>query len=51
MEIAKMLAANEAYVVGEESTALAWLDIPTVANDPAMDPSLRRMARKGLARG
>lgn len=43
--------AREAYVVGEESNDLAWLDIPTVANDPAMDPSLRRMARKWLARG
>ena len=43
--------SNEAYVVGEESNDLAWLDIQTVATDPAMDPSLSRMARKWLARG
>ncbi|HEY4530709.1 MAG TPA: NUDIX hydrolase [Luteimonas sp.] len=42
---------DEAYVVGEESNDLAWLDIHTVATDPAMDPSLRRMAHKWLGCG
>ncbi|HIY71808.1 MAG TPA: NUDIX hydrolase [Candidatus Luteimonas excrementigallinarum] len=42
--------ANEAFVVSEESHALAWRDITAVAADPAMDASLRRMARKWLAR-
>jgi len=40
--------SDEAYVVGEESNDLAWLDIEAVAADPAMDPSLRRMAVKWL---
>ena len=42
--------ASEAYVVGEESHDLAWLDIDAIAADDSMDPSLRRMARKWLAR-
>ena len=41
---------NEAYVVGEESHDLAWIDIEVVAADEAMDASLRRMARKWLQR-
>lgn len=41
--------ADESYVVGEESHDLAWLDVEAVAADEAMDPSLRRMARKWLA--
>lgn len=42
--------ASEAFVVGEESHDLAWLDVEAIAADEAMDPSLRRMARKWLAR-
>lgn len=42
--------ADEEFVVSEESHALAWRDIRTVATDPAMDASLRRMAHKWLAR-
>ena len=41
---------DEAFVVGEESHDLAWLDVEAIAADEAMDPSLRRMARKWLAR-
>ena len=41
---------SEAFVVSDESHALAWRDIADVAGDPAMDPSLRRMARKWLSR-
>jgi acetyl-CoA carboxylase carboxyl transferase subunit alpha len=37
--------------IARSQAMMARLDIPTVANDPAMDPSLRRMARKWLARG
>ena len=38
----------ELFVVSDESNALAWRDISEVAADPAMDESLRRMARKWL---
>jgi len=41
---------SEDFVVGEESHDLAWRDIETIANDPASDASLRRMAGKWLAR-
>ena len=41
---------SEAFVVGEESHDLAWLDVEAIAADEAMDPSIRRMARKWLAR-
>lgn len=37
---------SEAYVVSEESLALAWRDIAALAIDPAADPSLRRMAHR-----
>lgn len=43
--------ADEDFVVSEESHALAWRDVRCVADAPEMDPSLRRMARKWLARG
>lgn len=43
-------SAGEDYVVSDESHALAWRDIAEVADDPAMDESLRRMARKWLNR-
>jgi 8-oxo-dGTP pyrophosphatase MutT (NUDIX family) len=42
---------SEEFVVGEESHDLAWRDIETIANDPASDESLRRMAGKWLLRG
>ena len=37
------------FVVSDESHALAWREIAEVEADPAMDGSLRRMARKWLA--
>ncbi|MBJ6979481.1 NUDIX hydrolase [Luteimonas sp. MC1895] len=43
--------ADEAYVVGEESNDLAWIAVDAVAADESMDPSLRRMALKWVARG
>ena len=42
--------ADEAFVVGDESHALAWRDIAAVADDETMDRSLQRMARKWLVR-
>lgn len=41
---------DEDFVVGDESHALAWRDIAGLAADADADPSLRRMARKWLAR-
>jgi 8-oxo-dGTP pyrophosphatase MutT (NUDIX family) len=41
---------DETFVVGEESHDLAWREIEAIANDPASDGSLRRMAGKWLAR-
>lgn len=41
---------DEAFTVSDESHALAWRDIAEVEADPAMDDSLRRMARKWLQR-
>ena len=41
---------SEDFVVGEESHDLAWRDIDAIANDPANDASLRRMAGKWLVR-
>jgi 8-oxo-dGTP pyrophosphatase MutT (NUDIX family) len=42
---------SEEFAVSEESHALAWVDIATIANDPTRDESLQRMARRWLARG
>ncbi len=42
--------ASEAFVVSDESHALAWCDIAALAADDSADESLRRMARKWLAR-
>jgi 8-oxo-dGTP pyrophosphatase MutT (NUDIX family) len=39
---------SEAFVVGDESHALAWREVAGIAADPAMDASLRRMARRWL---
>lgn len=41
---------DEAFVVSEESHALAWRDLAALADDPAADASLRRMARKWMTR-
>lgn len=41
---------TEDFVVGEESHALAWRDIAVLAADSSIDESMRRMARKWLAR-
>jgi len=41
---------DETFVVGEESHDLAWRDIAEIAADPSSDASLRRMAKKWLAR-
>lgn len=41
---------SEDFVVGEESHDLAWREIEAIANDPASDASLRRMAGKWLGR-
>ncbi len=40
---------SEDFTVSDESHALAWRGIRDIAADDAMDPSLRRMARKWLA--
>lgn len=42
--------ADERFVVSAESHALAWRGVVEVEADPAMDASLRRMARKWLMR-
>lgn len=42
--------ASEAFVVSEESNALAWRSVQDIAGDPQSDESLRRMARKWLQR-
>ncbi len=42
--------ASEAFVVSDESHALAWRDIAALARDDAADPSVRRMAGKWLGR-
>ncbi|WP_189644667.1 NUDIX hydrolase [Luteimonas gilva] len=42
--------ADEAFVVSDESHALAWREIASVADDASLDESLRRMAGKWLAR-
>jgi ADP-ribose pyrophosphatase YjhB (NUDIX family) len=41
----------EAFVVSEESHALAWRPVASLVDDPEADDSVRRMARKWLARG
>lgn len=43
-------AGGDAFVANAESLALAWRDIAEVAGDDAVDTSVRRMARKWLAR-
>lgn len=42
--------ASEAFVVSEESLALAWRPVAGIAADPQADASLRRMAQRWLER-
>lgn len=42
---------EEAYVVGDESHDLAWREIALLVQSDEADESVRRMARKWLARG
>ncbi len=42
--------ADEDFTVSEESHALKWLPVPAIADDAGADPSLRRMARRWLAK-
>ena len=41
---------DDRFVINEESNALAWRSVAEVAHDASFDGSLRRMARKWLAR-
>jgi 8-oxo-dGTP pyrophosphatase MutT (NUDIX family) len=41
---------DEAFVVSDESHALAWRDIAALARDETADASVRRMSRKWLER-
>src|SRR5690606_3294116 len=41
---------DETFVVSDESHALAWRDIAELAGEDTADASVRRMARKWLAR-
>ena len=47
--VVRALGSTE-FVVGDESHALAWRDIASIAADPAADESMRRMARKWTVR-
>ncbi len=42
--------ADENFAVSDESHALAWREIASIVDDAELDESLRRMARKWLAR-
>ncbi len=41
---------DEEFAVSEESLDLAWRDIGALVEDAGVDESLRRMARRWLAR-
>lgn len=41
---------NEAFVLNEESHALAWRDVAVIAGDTSLDPSLRRLAARWMDR-
>jgi 8-oxo-dGTP pyrophosphatase MutT (NUDIX family) len=41
---------DEAFVVSDESHALAWRPVGEIAADPAIDESVRRLARRWLER-
>ena len=40
---------SEDFAVSDESHALAWREIAPMLDDPATEPSIRRMARKWMA--
>ncbi len=40
---------SETFAVSDESHALAWREIAGLLDDPAIDPSIARMARKWMA--
>ncbi len=42
--------SSEDFAVSDESHALAWRDIAGLLEDPSIDPSIARMARKWMAR-
>jgi 8-oxo-dGTP pyrophosphatase MutT (NUDIX family) len=42
---------SEEFAVSDESHALAWCRIDELADDPSIGESVRRMARKWIARG
>ncbi len=37
---------SDAFVINEESLALAWREIATLGDEPGLDPSIQRMAGK-----
>lgn len=41
---------SEAYAVSDESHDLAWREIAALLDDPAIDPSIARMARKWVSK-
>ena len=41
---------SEAFVANSESRAMAWQEIDAISRDAAIDPSIRRMALRWLAR-
>ena len=41
---------SEDFAVSDESHALAWRDIAGLLDDPSIDPSIARMARKWAGR-
>jgi 8-oxo-dGTP pyrophosphatase MutT (NUDIX family) len=41
---------DETFAVSEESHALAWREIATLIDEPGLDPSIVRMARKWVSR-
>jgi 8-oxo-dGTP pyrophosphatase MutT (NUDIX family) len=43
-------SGDETFVVSEESLDLAWRAVADLVDDPAADDSVRRMARKWMAR-
>jgi len=42
--------ASEAFVANDESRAMAWRGVQDISRDAAIDPSIRRMALRWLAR-
>jgi 8-oxo-dGTP pyrophosphatase MutT (NUDIX family) len=42
-------AGSDAFVVSEESLALAWREIAALGDEPGLDPSIQRMAGKWVS--